>query len=270
MSTTALPSPFKEAIRPYGSVSRSTRRLIVLFWLAALGLYWALSPSKLLPRPDEVRAAFGDLWFNQGLGRELLTSFMLNLEALAWTTAISLAFSYLAPLPLMRPVVKVLSRLRFLTFAGIILAFRVVIGGGHDLKVAVLVFGMSTYFITAMSAEILKVPDDELDHARTLRMGDWRTLYETGVLGRADTAIEVMRQNAAIGWMLIAMAEGLSFSEGGIGVLLLVKEKYVRLAPIMVIQLVVLMIALLQDVAIARMKRAACPYADLEVAGGRD
>lgn len=267
MSTTALASPLRETFRPYGVVSKHTRRLIIMLWTATVALYWWLSPSQMLPRPGEAYDAFLDLWFEQGLSHELLASFMLNLEALAWTTVVSLAFAYLSPLPLMRPLVKVLSRLRFLTFAGIILAFRVIGFGGHDLQVLVLAFGMSTYFITAMSAEILKVPDDELDHARTLRMGDWRILLEVGVLGRADTALEVMRQNAAMGWMLIAMAEGLSFSGGGIGVLLIMKEKYVRLAPILVIQLLVLTVALLQDTVIIAVRKILCPYADLELAG---
>ena len=48
----------------------------------ALALWW-LSPFEVLPRPDEVLGALGTLWIEQGLGRELWTSFELNLEALA-------------------------------------------------------------------------------------------------------------------------------------------------------------------------------------------
>jgi len=37
------------------------------------------------------------------------------------------------------------------------------------------------------------------------------------VLGRADAAFDAMRQNAAMGWMMLTMVEGISRSEGGIG-----------------------------------------------------
>ena len=46
--------------------------------------------------------ALGELWFQEGLGRELITSFLVNLEALFWTAVISLGLSYLTVLPVFR------------------------------------------------------------------------------------------------------------------------------------------------------------------------
>ena len=48
-------------------------------------LFWWLSPLEVLPNPAEVVTALRGLWFEQGLGRELITSFTLNLEALGLT-----------------------------------------------------------------------------------------------------------------------------------------------------------------------------------------
>ena len=43
----------------------------------------------------------------------------------------------------------------------------------------------------------------EYDLCKTLRMNNWQTMWEVVIVGRLDQAIEVMRQNFAISWMMI-------------------------------------------------------------------
>ena len=38
-------------------------------------------------------------------------------------------------------------------------------------------------------------------------MGEWRVVWEVVVRGTRDQAIDVMRQNAAMGWMMLTMAK---------------------------------------------------------------
>ena len=78
------------AFAPNRTISKMTLRIIVAFQVAVVLLIWINSPFKVLPQPDEVLRAFRDLWFEQGLGRELWTSFSMNLEALGLTVLISL------------------------------------------------------------------------------------------------------------------------------------------------------------------------------------
>jgi NitT/TauT family transport system permease protein len=82
-------------------------------------------------------------------------------------------------------------------------------------------------------------------------------------LGTADKALEVMRQNAAMGWMMLTMVESFVRSEGGVGVLLLNNEKYMKLSEVFAIQLTILVVGLLQDSAIGLFRRLVCPYAYL-------
>src|SRR5437867_629398 len=84
-------------------------------------------------------------------------------------------------------------------------------------QVALLVFGMTVFFVTSMLDVVAAIPKESFDHARTLRMGEWRTVWEVLVLGTAEKAMDVLRQNAAIGWMMLTMVEGISRSEGGVG-----------------------------------------------------
>jgi NitT/TauT family transport system permease protein len=251
------------AFVPNRAVSPMTLRIIIAFQVAIVLLIWINSPFKVLPQPDEVLRAFQNLWFTQGLGRELWTSFIINLEALALTVVISLLLSYLTVLPAFRPIATALSKGRFLGLIGLTFVFTLMVGGGRPLKVSLLVFGMTVFFITSMAAEVLAIPKEKFDHARTLRMNEWGVVWEVVILGTADKAFEVLRQNAAIGWMMLTMVEGISRSEGGVGAMLLNQNKHFRLAEVFAIQLTILAVGLLQDYGIGVLRRIACPYADL-------
>ena len=240
-------------------------RIVVAVQLVLALVVWFFSPFQVLPTPPEVFAALGKLWMEQGLGQELITSFILNLEALAWTVVISLGLCYFTVMPAFRPIANAVARGRFLGLIGLTFVFTLMVGGGHKLKVSLLVFGMTVFFVTSMAAEIAAIPKSKFDHARTLRMSEWRVVGEVVVLGTFDKAIEVFRQNAAIGWMMLTMVEGISRAEGGIGAMLLNQNKHFHLAEVFAIQLVILSVGLGQDYAIGFVKKIVCPYADLSL-----
>ncbi|MFL6203575.1 MAG: ABC transporter permease [Thermoanaerobaculia bacterium] len=251
------------AFVPNRAISRNTLRLIIACQVAILLLVWINSPFKVLPQPMEVLRAFQNLWFEQGLGRELWTSFSMNLQALALTVVISLALSYLVVVPAFRPIAVAISKGRFLGLIGLTFVFTLMVGGGRPLKVSLLVFGMTVFFVTSMAAVVLEIPREKFDHARTLRMNEWKVVWEVVILGTADRAFEVLRQNAAIGWMMLTMVEGISRSEGGVGAMLLNQNKHFHLAEVFAIQIMILLIGLFQDYGIGALQRLLCPYASL-------
>jgi len=236
-------------------------RLVIGAQAALALLIWWNSPFQVLPRPHEVLSALGNLWFTQGLGRELITSFLMNVEALGLTAAISLVLSYLTVLPVFRPIAAAVSKGRFLGLIGLTFAFTLMVGGGRPLKVSLLVFGMTVFFVTSMASAVAEIPKEKFDHARSLRMSEWRVVWEVVVLGTADKAFEVFRQNAAIGWMMLTMVEGISRSEGGVGAMLLNQNKHFRLAEVFAIQIFILGVGVFQDYVIGVSRQIACPYA---------
>ncbi len=248
---------------PNRVVSRATVRIMIAVQVAILLIVWWTAPFAVLPRPEEVATAFRSLWFSQGLGRELITSVLMNLEAIGLTLLISLSLTYLTVLPFFRPVAAAVSKGRFLGLVGLTLAFTLMVGGGRPLKVSLLVFGMTVFFVTSMAEEVAQIPKDKFDHARTLRMSEWEVVWEVVILGTADKAIEVLRQNAAIGWMMLTMVEGISRSEGGVGAMLLNQNKHFHLAEVFAIQFTILAVGLTQDYTIGLLKRLVCPYAAL-------
>ena len=253
----------KAAVSPNRVLPSAAMRLIVMAQLAAALAFWWMSPLEVLPKPVEVAVALQTLWFEQGLGRELWTSFTTNLQALGLTLVIALLLSYLTVVPLFRPIAAAVGKGRFLGLIGLTFIFTLIVGGGHPLKVSLLVFGMTVFFVTSMADVVASIPRETFDHARTLRMNEWRVVWEVVVLGTADKALEVLRQNAAIGWMMLTMVEGIARSEGGVGAMLLNQNKHFRLAEVFAIQILILFVGILQDYGLGVLRRVLFPYSVL-------
>ena len=247
---------------PNAVLSKSADRILIAFQVVIALVAWIASPLVLFPKPGEVVRALGDMW-QQGLGGELITSFYLNLEAIGLATVVSLLLAYATVMPFFRPLVALLSKLRFLSLVGLTFFFTLMAKSGHQLKLSLLVFSVSVFFVTGMADVIDSIPKEKFDLARTLRMGEWRVVWEVIVLGQIDKAFDVLRQNAAIGWMMLTMVEGIVRSEGGVGTILLDQNHHFRLAAVFAIQLTILLLGLMQDYGIGMLKNMLCPYAAL-------
>lgn len=250
-----------DAFRPNRSVAGSAWLVLVSSELALLALAWMAGSRFLIPGPAEVASAWLRLVQEEGLLYELLAkSLVTNLQAVAISTALSVGLAWSTVLPVFRPVVALLTKARFLGMTGLSVVFTMAFGGGHGLKVSLLVFGMSVFYLTSMASVVGEIPKAEFDHARSLRMSEWRTVYEVVVLGRAAEGIEVLRQNAAIGWMMLTMVEGLVRSDGGIGAMMLNENKHFRLDAVFAGLLTVGVVGAMQDHVIVKVRDLLCPY----------
>lgn len=253
-----------EAFKPNASLTgRAWAILLVLQAGLFLGL-WSMGGAYSIPGPVETLQTLGRLIREEGLLYELIfVSLSVNVMAIMISSVLSIGLSYLTVLPVARPLVEFCSKARFFSLTGFVTVFTFAFGGGYWLKVSLLSFGMSVFFITSMASVVASIPKAEWDQARTLRMSPWRSVWEVVVLGKADEAFEVLRQNAAIGWMMLTMVEGLVRSQGGIGTLLLNTLKYRQFDVVFAIQLVLFLVGFAQDQLLAYIKYLTCPYAHL-------
>src|SRR5271154_3397859 len=254
---------FLAAYTPNKSTKPSTVQILVAAQVSIFVVLWAFSPFVLMPSISETWNAFCEQW-GQGLPGELIVSFSANLEAICISCLISLGLAYLTVLAGFRPIVTVLSKLRFLSMIGLSFFFTVATKSAHQLKLSLLVFSISAFFVTGMADVIESIPKEQYDLARTLRMGPWRTVWEVVVLGQIDKAFDVLRQNAAIGWMMLTMIESMVRSEGGIGAMLSTANKHFYLNAVFAIQITILLMGLFQDYMIGLAKnKLFCPYASI-------
>jgi NitT/TauT family transport system permease protein len=247
---------------PNRVISKTSVRIMVVGQLVVFLLWWSFLTPVVIPRWWEIGRAIPDLW-NGGIAESLGTSLLLYIEAVALATVFSMLLSYAAALAFFRPLASGWSKLRFLGMTGLPFFFTLYLHGVHELKLALLAFSVSVFLVTGMLDALDSIPKEKYDLARTLRMGEWETLWEVMVLGRIDVAFDVIRSNAAIGWMMLGMVEGLFRSEGGIGTVLVTQDKHFHLAEVGAILCSILILGLVQDYIFGVVKECCCPYVKL-------
>ena len=252
---------YKNVFKPNKSASGTTFITLCITWVVGVLTFWHLTAGDVLPKPMSVFLAFGDL-FHGDFIHEMITSTTLAMEAVLIAFVVSMAISYLTVMPFFQPIGEFFTKLRYLSLVGLQFVFMLMASGGHSLKIWLLVFSVSVFFVTSMLEE-LKVPRNEMNHARTLGMSEWRIVYEVKLLGRFDRAYEVLRQNFAMAWMMLTMVEVVSRAEGGIGIMLTNQNKHFQMDQVFAIQISILLIGILIDYFFGVTKGFFCPYACL-------
>lgn len=253
----------KRIFLPNKSLNKQTTLIMVGIQITFALIFWIFMTDPLIPKPGDIVTAFFRLVAEDGLIYELGKSMQLGLESLVRTIFISLILAYATVLPFFRPTGFIVSKLRFLTLVGLSFLFTVYTGGGEPLKVALLVFAMSVFFIPGAINIVNGVSRNSLNHARTLRMNEWEVVYRKQILGTLDQMFELIRQNFAIAWMMLTMVEGLVRSGGGAGTMLLNENKHFHLDAVFAIQISILIIGITLDYIIGVLKNLFCPHAKL-------
>lgn len=259
---------------PTRLVSNNVKFIFVFSQIVAFLLVWKYTAPAVLPRPLEVIWSFISLWTEHGLSRELGKSLLLNFQAIFATTVISLALSYLTVVEVkitkntklapFRPLASAISKLRFSGMAGWNLIFVFIFGNGYWLKVVLLTFSMVPFFVDAMSSVVASIPRDRFEHSRTLRQNEWKVIWNVVIRGTRDMACDILKNTAAMGWMMLSAVEMVVSSGGGIGAMLYYQNKHFHLAQIFAIQLTIISTGLLvQDYGLGLIKRLVAPYAFL-------
>lgn len=238
--------------------------ILLAAWALAVAGAWAAAPAVAIPGPREIVSALHELWWRGGLGPELFTTLKLVGVAGGLAAALSFLLAWSSVVPAMRPLVGLVGKLRFLGLTGLVFPFTLATGGGFALKVALLVFGMTTFLVAALARIVAEVPPAQIDHVRSLGARPVRVVWEAVIRGTLGRSLDAVRQNAAMGWSMITMVEGISRSDGGVGALLLAEHKHFRLAEVYAVLLVVLVVGLLLDVAMGLLARLLCPHESSE------
>lgn len=255
-------------LRPNAKVSPRTNLYIAVGWVAFFVMSWLLltlgKESKdhwvpLLPSPAQVLSALAEEW-RTGAIYQLVVSTALSLQAITVSSLIGLGLVYLATVPLLRAPVDWLGKLRFLSLTGVLVVFILLAPNGHILKLSVLTFSVVVFLVNNMTQVIADIPEARFDYARTLGFSDFQVLREVVVRGTLADAFEAIRMNAAMAWMMLTLVEGMSRSEGGVGVLLISLQRAGNYPAIFAIQLLILLVGMGQDRLIKMIKALCCPY----------
>lgn len=251
----------KDFITPNKEVSKPTFIYISLAWLALFTCAGMVMKGELLPSVPDILNELYKLLTSVDFLIDLKTSTTLAIEAVLVTAVFGMILTYLSVLPVFSPLAIFTTKLRYLSTVGLQFVFLLIFGPGHFLKLAIIVFVMGTFFLTPM-LELMKATPEEMIHAKTLGMSEWKIVFEVKFLGRLSEALELLRQTFAMAWSMLTMVEALIRSEGGIGVILSNQNRTFNLAQIFAIQIVIVLIGMLIDWMFRILNKQLFPYGD--------
>ena len=259
----ATPNSFGEIVRVYGTVGAFVRSNLMLLWIALALLVWFFNPIKALPYPSEVLHAFQRMWRaegSSGLVYNVYVTLKLNVVGLLYSALISLAVAYLSVVPLFQPFNKLVQWLRYIPIVGFNLVFLTLFTIGWPMKVAMLTTGMTFFLVTSMTGVIAAIPRMRYELAKVLGYNDWQVFHSVVMRPTLPQMIEMVAQNAAIGWVMITAIETYNRTEGGIGSQIYAYSSTNQLAEVYAYLLIIGMIAVLEDWFFVLLKRALFPH----------
>lgn len=247
----------KRYLKPFEKTSSNSVKIITISWIIIVLLFWiitSLGDTHLFPSPQQVLSGFSEL-YNEGLIVHVFSSLLLCLYAVVIAIIISLTLAYLSPVPLFSPVSQFISKLRYLPLTGITFYLAIMINNARTMQVWVLVVFMSTYLTTSLLSMIKDIPQEEFDHARSLKCNRWEVLLEVIIKGRIDYVFEVVRQNLAIVWMMLVTVESILVAAGGLGFLIKNSDKFMNHGRIIALQIVILGLGLCIDFTLSQLRK---------------
>jgi NitT/TauT family transport system permease protein len=255
----------KKIFTPFENVGKNSRLLIILSWVILVAVFWVVSSlgeRHLFPSPEQVGRGFKEL-YNEGLMVHVGSSLWLCLKAILIAITISLTITYLSTIPVVMPVARAISKLRYLPLTGITFYLAIIISNARTMQVWVLVVFMSTYLTTSLLSMVSSIEQEEFDHARSLQCNRWEVLWEVVIKGRMDHVIEVIRQNLAIVWMMLVTVESILVAAGGLGFLIKNSDKFMNHGRIIALQIVILFVGLSIDFILDYLRKAFFRYSKI-------
>ncbi len=241
------------------------RTIILVSWVVLLFAIWFIGSSgtkHLFPTPSQVLTGFSEL-YKEGLVVHIFQSLKLCFLSIFLATIIALLFAYSWPIPLMKPVAEFVTKFRFLPFTGLSFYITLMVHDARNMQVWILVIFLTTFLTTSLIAVIKDIPQEEFDHAKTLKCSRWEVLWQVIVLGRIDYVIDVIRQNLAITWMMLVTVESIVVASGGLGFLIKNSDKFMNHGRIIALQIIILLIGLGLDWFINFLRKSVFRYSKI-------
>lgn len=255
----------KKFFIPFEKLSKLSKTLILIGWIIVLLIIWFVGTSgqkHLFPSPSQVMKGFTEL-YNEGLVVHIFNSLSLCFLSIFLAVIISMLFAYSWPIPALKPISELVTKFRFLPFTGLSFYITLVIHEARDMQIWILVIFLTTFLTTSLISVIKDIPDEEFDHAKTLKCGRFEVLWQVIVLGRLDYVIDVIRQNLAITWMMLVTVESIVVASGGLGFLIKNSDKFMNHGRIIALQIIILLIGLALDSGINFLRKAIFRYSKI-------
>jgi ABC-type nitrate/sulfonate/bicarbonate transport system permease component len=255
----------KNLFTPFEQISKTKKTIILVSWIVFILALWFIGTSgqkHLFPSPAQVFKSFTEL-FNEGLVVHIFNSLKLCFISISIAVVLSMIIAYVWPIPIFKPFSEFITKFRFLPLTGLSLYITYIINDARTGQIWILVIFLTTFLTASLIAVIAAIPQEEFDHAKTLKCSRWEVLWQVVILGRIDYVIDVIRQNLAITWMMLVVVESGVAAAGGLGLLIKNGEKFSNHPRIIALQIIILLIGLSLDAFINFLRKALFRYSKI-------
>jgi len=257
------PSPqFTDVFRPNGRATPADMRLVKLIWIVAFLILWVGVKIDFIPQPAELWPAFQHLWNVNALGIALGESLGLYFKSMAVGVLIAGVLAFSTVLQFFRPPIEMLTKLRFLSMAGLNLFVLILFGSGETFKFVMMVFYQSVAILKSLLDTIETTDKKYYDHARTIYKNEWAVSWEVIVKGKMANFLADIRANQPAGWTMLFIVESFNMSGGGVGALMTRLMHHPVLSQVMVLLIICVVAGLILDSGWSWVRKSICPYAD--------
>ncbi len=233
---------------------------ILVWMLLSSGEQPIIDKSKL-PHPQRVLKAFGDLYHDNELFKNIFRSIGLNLggyiKAIIYGLFIGFAIGLV---PMLRGMFqKLVDAVRFLPLTAVTGLFILWFGIYAEAKINFLAFGIFIYLLPVVIQRIDEVDDVYLKTVQTLGASYWQTIktvYWPSVVSRLSDDIRIL---TAISWTYIIVAET-SADQGGVGSLIYAAQRLNRVDKIFALLVIIMGIGVIQDRVFTYLDRKFFPF----------
>lgn len=248
---------------PDVKTTSTDRILVISAWIVLGFLLWQFNDNIFFPKPLAVLHAFERIR-EQGLLLQFGVSLWTMMWAIIWTLVISHTLAYLSALSAFRPLATFVTGWRYFGFVGLLLPLTLLFPDGGTLKIVMLSYGMSVFYLSSLLGIVQNIPEEQYDHARVLGLSQTRMIYEVAIRGTLYNALIAFSSNSAMAWMMLTTVEGVVRSQGGIGAVLINMDRHADLGQMFAILVIIFCLGRFQDVVITAVTNyIICPYARL-------
>jgi ABC-type nitrate/sulfonate/bicarbonate transport system permease component len=247
----------------YGGRDKTTSYISIGIFVVLLVMVWVLNPITSLPTPLEIYTAFVTLATTNGSGNlfyNIWITLQLQIVAIFYATVISMVFAYAGKLTLFNPFNKFVQILRYIPVVGFTIIFYSFFSIGFGMKVAMLTAGLVFFMTTSMSAVLDSIPQMRYELAKTLGYSNWQIFTSVVLVPTLPKMLEVIMQNAAMGWLMIVAVETFNRTDGGMGAMLQIYSASNQSANVYVYLINIGLIALIEDGLFKVTNRVLFPY----------
>lgn len=210
----------KKSFKLFGEPNTVT--MVLWYTLLVLGVFsvWQFQNLQGIPKPVDVLKAFNVLLRMSG-GDSLLWNIYISLKLIIISTlyasVISLIFSYLGVFKALVPLNRFIQVLRYIPVIGFTLVFYHMFPIGFVMKEAMMVAGLTFFFVTSMTATVNSVTKMQFELGKSLGLKERSIFKRVFFDPTVPSIIDTIRTNAPMTWLMLVAVENFNRTEGGMG-----------------------------------------------------